>query len=150
MQVGDVAGAVGRGLAAGMLGTAAMTVSSSLEAKLRDRGSSTTPAQAAGEVLGVEPRDEQGEQRFNQLAHWGYGTALGGIRGLIGIAGLTGTAATVAHLAAVWGGEQVVLPGLDVSSPTWKFGPEEFAIDGLHHVVYALGTAAAWSWLQRH
>jgi hypothetical protein len=69
--------ALGRGLVAGLLGTAAMTISSTAEAKLSGRGASTTPAQAAGKVAGVVPRDEAGEQRFNTLAHWGYGTAWG-------------------------------------------------------------------------
>jgi len=43
MRIGDLAGSVGKGLAAGMVGTAAMTVSSSLEAKLRGREASTAP-----------------------------------------------------------------------------------------------------------
>jgi hypothetical protein len=46
---------LGRGLIVGLLGTAAMTVSSTAEAKLTGRGASTTPAAAAGKVLGVEP-----------------------------------------------------------------------------------------------
>jgi hypothetical protein len=53
MKLGDVAEAVGKGLFAGAAGTAAMTVSSTLEAKLRGRGMSTTPAQAATKVLDV-------------------------------------------------------------------------------------------------
>ncbi len=39
MDVGDVAGAVGRGLFAGVVGTAAMTVSSTVERSHRPRGS---------------------------------------------------------------------------------------------------------------
>ena len=39
---------LGRGLIAGLIGTAAMTVSSTAEAKLSGRGPSTTPAAAAG------------------------------------------------------------------------------------------------------
>ncbi len=44
MRVGDLAGSVGKGLVAGLVGTAAMTVSSSLEAELRRRAPSTAPA----------------------------------------------------------------------------------------------------------
>lgn len=79
VQIGGLAAAVGKGLAAGIAGTAAMTVSSTLEANLRGRGASTTPAQAASRLLGVAPVDEQGERRFNNLVHWGYGTAWGAI-----------------------------------------------------------------------
>ena len=46
MGLGDTAAAVGKGLFAGAAGTVAMTISSTLEAKLRDRGSSSAPADA--------------------------------------------------------------------------------------------------------
>jgi hypothetical protein len=52
---------LGRGLIAGLLGTAAMTVSSTAEAKFTGRGASTVPAAAASKVIGVVPRDEAGE-----------------------------------------------------------------------------------------
>ena len=81
MKLGDVAAAVGKGLFADVAGTAAMTASSTLEAKLRGRGASSTPAQAAQKVLGVEPIDEGSEARFSNLVHWGYGTVWGGARG---------------------------------------------------------------------
>lgn len=141
--------AIGQGLLAGLVGTVAMTASSTLEAKIRDRGASTAPADAASKILGVEPRDEAGEQRFNTLVHWGYGTGWGAVRGLIGAAGLEGTTATAAHLAAVWGAEQVVLPALDISPPAWEWGGKEIAVDGLHHLVYAVATGLAYEWLGR-
>jgi hypothetical protein len=104
MSLGDVAAAFfGRGLFAGAAGTAAMTVSSSLEARLRGRGASTAPARAAEKVLGVKPVSEEAEARFSNLAHWGYGTGWGGVRGLLGDAGLSGPKATATHFAAVWG-----------------------------------------------
>lgn len=116
-RLGGVAAAVGKGLAAGLIGTAAMTVSSTLEAKLRGRGSSTTPARAASAVLGVAPVDDEGERRFNNLVHWGYGTGWGAVRGALAALGLSGASATAAHLAAVWGSEQVVLPATGASPP---------------------------------
>jgi hypothetical protein len=73
--------AVGGRLVAGWRGTAAMTVSSTAEAKLSGRGPSTTPAVAAGKIAGVVLRDEAGERRFNTLAHWRYGTPWGLFRG---------------------------------------------------------------------
>jgi hypothetical protein len=88
MRLGDVAADVGKGLFAGVVGTAAMTVSSTLEMKMRGRPASNAPADAAGKVLGVEPKDEKGEARFATLVHWGYGTGWGTVRGLIGAAGL--------------------------------------------------------------
>ncbi|WP_159943300.1 hypothetical protein [Nocardiopsis sp. FR6] len=141
--------AVGRGLLAGLAGTAAMTVSSTAEARLRGRGGSSAPADAAGRVLGVRPSDDAGEQRFATAVHWGYGTAWGAVRGLLGAAGLHGPAAAAAHLALVWGGEQVALPATGTSPPFWDWGAKEVAVDLLHHAVYACATSAAYEWLDR-
>ena len=147
MKLGDVAEAVGKGLCAGAAGTATMTVSSTLEAKLRGRGMSTTPAQAATKVLGVEPKHEAARMRFNNIVHWGYGIAWGSGRGLFTAAGLAGPAASVAHFAVVWGSEQVILPALDVAPPVTEWGAKEIAIDTFHHVVYATVTGIAYSLL---
>jgi len=145
----DTAAAVGRGLFAGAAGTVAMTVSSTLEAKLRKRGSSSAPADAAGKVLGVQPRDEAGEARFATVVHWSYGTSWGAVRGLLHAAGLDGPGAGAAHFAAVWGSAQVMLPLLDVAPPPWESEPKEIAIDAFHHAVYAAFTGLAFSALQR-
>ena len=149
MKLKDVAEAVGKGLFAGAAGTAAMTVSSTLEARLRGRGASTTPAQAAAKVLGVEPKDEASRIRFNNIVHWGYGIGWGSVRGLLAAAGLSGPAATAAHFGLVWGSEQVILPALKVAPPITEWGVEEIAIDTLHHVVYVTGTGIAYSLLDR-
>jgi len=148
-SIGDIAANFGKGLFAGAAGTAVMTVSSTIEMKLSGRGASQTPAQAAEKVLEVEPEDEESEARFSNLVHWGYGTAWGGVLGLLSSAGLSGPTGTVAHLALVWGSEQVVLPALDVSAPVFKYGGKATATDLLHHVVYATATGLAYSYLER-
>jgi len=149
MGLGDTAAAVGKGLFAGAAGTAAMTVSSSLEAKLRERGASSAPADAAGKVLGIQPRDEAGEQRFSNVVHWSYGTSWGAVRGLLHAAGLDGAMAVVAHFAAIWGSAQVMLPALGVAPPAWQSEPKELAIDAFHHAVYAATTGVAFAALER-
>jgi hypothetical protein len=69
------ANAIGDGLVAGFLGTAAMTVSSTLEARLRHRQASTAPARATAKALGITAFDSDlAQARFNDLSHWGYGT----------------------------------------------------------------------------
>ena len=149
MKLGEIAAAFGKGLFAGVAGTAAMTISSTLEAKLRGRGASTAPAQAAAKVLGVEPIDEEAMARFSNLVHWGYGTAWGGVRGLLTAAGLSGPASTAAHLGLLWGSEQVMLPVLEVAPPLPEMGLKEAGIDALHHLVYAAATGMAYSLLDR-
>jgi len=146
-EIVDAAAAAGVGLVAGLIGTAAMTVSSTLEARLRGRGSSTTPAAALKAILGVHPDDERAEQRLNNLAHWGYGTGWGAVRGVISRTGLRGAPAAGAHLAAIWGTEQVVLPATGAAGPAWTWEPKEIGIDLFHHVVYAVATSLAYDWL---
>lgn len=146
----DLAACAGVGALAGLAGTAAMTVSSTVEAKIRGRGSSDTPAKAAGTVLGVQPKDDAGKARFGTFVHWAYGTSWGTVRGLCDVAGLSGPAAAAAHLGAVWTGEQVVLPATGTAAPGWQWGAKEIAIDLLHHAVYAGATSAAYEALDPH
>ena len=149
MSIGDIAANVGKGLFAGVAGTAVMTVSSTLEMKLSGRGASQTPAEAAEKVLKVEPEDEGAEAQFSNPVHWGCGTGWGAVRGLLASAGLSGPVATAVHLGLVWGAEQIVLPALDVSAPVFKYGSKATATDLLHHVVYATATGLAYSYLDR-
>jgi hypothetical protein len=140
-----LASAIGKGLLAGFAGTAAMTVSSTLEAKLRGRAPSSAPARATAKVLGIkEFEDSVAKARFNDLAHWGYGTGWGVLRGLLAAAGMTPRAATVAHGAAIYGAAQVTLPALEIAPPAVFWRKEEIAIDAFHHAVYAAATGAAY------
>jgi hypothetical protein len=143
--INTVADAIGKGLIAGVAGTAAMTVSSTIEAKLRGRASSSAPARATTKVLGIkEFEDDRAQARFSDLSHWGYGTGWGVVRGLLGATGMSPRAATAAHGAAVWGSAQVTLPALEVAPPAIFWGPDEVAIDAFHHLVYAAATGLAY------
>jgi hypothetical protein len=142
------ASAIGDGLVAGFLGTAAMTVSSTVEARLRRRAASTAPARATAKALGIEAfASDRAQARFNDLSHWGYGTGWGVVRGLLGTTGMPAANATAAHGAAVWGSAAVTLPALEVAPPFVFWGREEVAIDLFHHAVYAIATGAAYELL---
>ena len=144
-RVGTVSAAVGRGLAAGLVGTAAMTVSSTVEAKWRGRAFSHAPADATAKALGIKAFvSPQAYDRFSNLAHWGYGTGWGVVRGVLGAVGMRPARATAAHGAAVWGSAAVTLPALDVAPPFVFWGREEVAIDLFHHAVYAVATGLAY------
>src|SRR5215217_5048632 len=137
---------IGRDLVAGFTGTAAMTVSSTLEAKLRGRTPSSAPARATTKALGIkEFEDDRASARFNDLSHWGYGTGWGVVRGLLGMTNLSPKAATAAHGAAIYGAAQVTLPALEVAPPVVFWPKEEIAIDAFHHVVYATATGIAYT-----
>jgi hypothetical protein len=144
-----LAGQIGRGLVAGAIGTAAMTVSSTIEQKRRGREASTAPADAAMKVLGIESFcDDAAKSRFSNVVHWAYGTAWGVPRALLDAAGLSPAAATAAHGGALWGSEQVMLPALGVAPPLWGWGATEVAIDAGHHLVYALTSSLAYEALR--
>jgi hypothetical protein len=142
------ASSIGKGLVAGFAGTAAMTVSSAVEAKLRGRAPSSAPARATAKVLGIASfEDAVAQARFNDLSHWGYGTGWGVVRGLLDAAGLAPRKATAAHGAAVWGSAQVTLPALEIAPPAIFWPKEEIAIDAFHHTVYAVATGIAYQLL---
>jgi len=149
VQLGAAAALVGRGLAAGLVGTAAMTLTSALEARVRGREQGTAPARAAGRALGVAPVDERGERRFNRLVHWAYGTAWGAAPGVLAAVGVPAAPAGVAHLGAVWGAEQVVLPATRAGSAPTHGSPPDAVADFAHHAVYAAATGLAFRWMGR-
>jgi hypothetical protein len=144
---GQVAAAAGVGLAAGLAGTAAMTVSSTMEMKIRGRTGSSAPADAAGKLPGVRPAGEKESKRLSTLVHWAYGTGWGAARGILAALGMPAPTATAAHLALVWGTEQVMLPALQVAPPATRWGAKELAVDGWHHLVCAGVTGAAYELL---
>jgi hypothetical protein len=150
MKVMTAVDSLGKGIVAGLIGTAAMTASSTLEARLRQRPASTAPARATATVLGIESfRDDAAYNRFSTLAHWAYGTGWGIPRALLRAVGLPPAMASAGHAAALWGTEQVMLPVLDVAPPIIFWKAEDVAIDGLHHLVYALATGIAYDLLDR-
>lgn len=141
-----IADGVGKGLLAGFAGTAAMTVSSTLEARWRRRPASSAPARATAKVLGIKEFDgDLAQARFNDLSHWGYGTGWGVVRGLLAAAGLSPRAATASHGAAIYGSAQVTLPALEIAPPVIFWPKQEIAIDAFHHAVYTAATGLAYA-----
>ena len=149
MGTGEVAGAVGKGLAAGIAGTALMTAASTIEMRIQGREASSAPADAAAKVLGVEPKGETEKARFSTVVHWAYGTSWGAVIGLLGAAGLRGRSGAGAHFFAVWGSGLVMLPALGVAPPLREWGPKALATDAFHHLVYAAAAGLAFDALDR-
>jgi hypothetical protein len=143
-----LARAIGNGLVAGFAGTAAMTLSSTIEARLRGREFSDAPARATAKLLGIkEFEDARSKARFSDLSHWGYGSGWGVARGLMREFGLDARKATPAHFAAVWGSALVMLPALEVAPPVVFWNRKEIAIDVFHHLVYATAAGVAYELL---
>jgi hypothetical protein len=145
-----IADGIGKGVLAGFAGTAAMTASSTIEAKLRGRPFSTAPAKAATRALGIETFDDgEAYARFSNLVHWGYGTGWGVARGVMRALGLGPRLATGAHFATLWGSALYTLPKYEVAPPVIEWEAEDVAIDVFHHLVYVGAAALAFEFLDR-
>ncbi|MCD2186910.1 hypothetical protein [Actinomycetospora soli] len=133
-----------RGVVAGAVGTAAMTLSQAIEQRASGRPGSTTPVDGVATVTGITPADQAAQNRLNVAAHWAYGTAWGLARSALDLAGARGPAATALHLLGVVGTEQALTPALGLGRPTPAYGATATLTDLGHHVVYAAAAGTAY------
>src|SRR5690606_28601491 len=136
--IGKFGSALGKGLLAGLAGTAAITISQMIEMKITGRKPSTAPANAATKVLDVKAINVEHKPKFSQEVHWAYGTSWGVTRGLLALSGLKGWAATAVHFGAVMGTAMIMTPALKVAPPVKEWGVGGVLKDALHHAVYAV------------
>lgn len=134
----EIAGAIGKGLMAGAAGTLAITLSQMLEMKITKRKPSDEPAKAAQKVLEVKPETEEDKKQFSQMVHWAYGTSWGLPRSVLSLLGLKGLPATAIHFATIYSTALIMPSSLKVAPPLKEWSAKEFAIDALHHAVYAI------------
>ncbi len=150
ISVGKVAGALGKGLFAGLIGTAAITVSQSIEMILTDREPSTIPADAAAKVLGIQPIDDEKKPALANEVHWLYGTSWGIFRGLLGAMGVKGISATLLHFAAIYGGALTIQPSLDLAPPVKEWNMQTIITEGIHHFFYSLVAGSVYDAIDKN
>jgi hypothetical protein len=161
-------GAFGRGVGAGIAGTAVMTAWQELSAKLQEPEESpgkeeeqpqdpweqaSAPAKVARRMIeGVFQRDVPAEwiPALTHGTHWGYGTAWGAAFGLIqGTRRENPVRAGVAFGTAVWAMSYVQLVPMGLYQPPWKYPPKQLAMDLSYHLAYGAGLGAAYAALDR-
>ncbi|HYP48629.1 MAG TPA: hypothetical protein VEQ61_08345 [Thermoleophilaceae bacterium] len=76
--------AAGRGMAAGLAGTVALSLSETLEMKVTGREASNVPGQVGAGLLGIAPKSDTEMERQSLAVHWAHGVLGGSVRGLIG------------------------------------------------------------------
>jgi hypothetical protein len=131
------------GLAAGAAGTAAMTLSSTIEMKMTGRQASTTPADALEKVSGEDIPDEEKPRTANAM-HLATGMALGLARGAWGtLVSLPEPVRSASFFPIAWSPELVATPALGLSDPPWKMPPKELAVSAVHHLAYTVAAGAA-------
>jgi hypothetical protein len=142
--LGQLGNAIGKGLLAGLAGTAAITLSQMIEMKITKRKPSEAPVKVAQQVTDVKPVNADAKEKVSQEIHWAYGTAWGVARGIVGLTGLKGLPAAAVHFAAIWGTSMIMLPKFKAAPPVTEEDAQTIAIDGLHHAVYALAAGFAY------
>lgn len=137
-----------RALLAAVLGTAAMTLSSTTEMQWRGRAPSTVPGKAANKLLrlvGVPTLEGRTLDILSTWTHWVYGTAWGIVFWAYHVVlDLNLVATGVLFFITVWGAAQVNYGLLKLVPPFWTWGAKDVAIDLFHHTVYVGGTIAGW------
>jgi uncharacterized membrane protein YagU involved in acid resistance len=166
-------GAVARGLAAGVIGTAVMTawqevsmrLESSGEGHAGDGGSgpavaeqdpwerASAPAKVARKFLeGVFDERVPPEKigLLTNVMHWGYGTGWGAIYGLIqGTRPGPALRRGLLFGTAVWAMSYVTLVPMGLYQPPWKYSPNEVALDISYHLAYGAGVGAGYAAVDR-
>ena len=154
-------GALARGVVAGVVGTAAMDLVQFVRYKLgggndrllawefsaglKDWEQAPAPAHIGKRVVeGVFQRQLPPERAalVNNLAHWGYGIAWGGLFGLVeGSLRAPRVRHGLALGATVWTASYVLLPLAGLYRPIWEYDAKVLAKDLGDHLVYGLGAA---------
>jgi hypothetical protein len=157
-----------RGLAAGVIGTAAMTAAQVLPSKLKSsedtsggqENSPRDPWEEAPVPALVAKRIAEGVFHkevspdlipvLTNAMHWGYGTTWGAVYGLTH-ARTSGRPLRngVMFGVAVWALSYVQLVPMGLYEPPWKYSPKELASDVGYHLAYGAGVGAGHSLISR-
>jgi hypothetical protein len=139
----------GKGLVAGAVGVAVMTLAEKVEQAFTDRPNSFVPAHTLERLLGLPTKPDGQRRGFNLAMHWGQGIALGALRGVMAEGGLRGPWAsamfTVVRLTADQTQENIT----GVGAPPWTWPRNELLIDLLHKGIYGFTTGVVADRLAR-
>jgi hypothetical protein len=130
-----------KGLIAGVIGTAAMTVAENVEQKITHRSDSYVPARTMSRHLHLRSPDRKSLAR-NWTMHWGTGAVVGMARGVIAANGLRSAMGSTLHLGLRLSTDQFLENRAGTSRPPTRWPREELAIDLFHKAVYAYVTGA--------
>ena len=130
---------IGRGMAAGLAGTAVMTAGEKLEQALTGRPDSYVPARTLAHLLGLARPDEDSLAR-NWLMHYGTGAAAGVLRGAMSRANVRGPAASFMHTWIRLATDQTLENATGVGAPPVTWPRSELVIDVAHKAIYSFAT----------
>ena len=141
----SVAGVVGRGFAAGVVGTVALTIAEKAEMKLTGREPSTIPGQVGARLSGHDPQaDADLVERLNPVVHWAHGISMGVVRASLDAAGMSRRSASVAFFPMLWGSDAALYATLGIAPPPWRWSRGDLATDLYGKGVLAFATSGAY------
>jgi len=136
----ELARASAVGVAAGLVGVAAMSVGEKIEQTLTKRPDSFLPARALMTLLGRRPGDGEQPPGWNQAMHWSTGALLGALRGVWSVTGMRGPLANTWHTATRLAFDQTVENITGVGAPPQSWPVHEQVVDVLHKALYSVVT----------
>jgi len=133
-----------KGLAAGVVSTAAMTLSEKLEQAKTGRQDSMVTTEV-GAIL-TKPRLKTGAQaaKLGQVVHWAHGITWGAIRGLLGLTPLNAFAASAIHYVSLWTSDALLYRTLKIEPLPNKWGKKALLTDLFHKLVLSGVTSAVF------
>jgi hypothetical protein len=138
-----MSGVLARGLVAGAVGVAAMTLAEKLEQAFTKRPNSYVPAHTLERLLGLPHRPDHERLLLNWAMHWGQGIALGAIRAQMAQRGYRGPIGSFLYLNLRLLNDQTLENATGVGAPPWTWPVDEQVVDLLHKAIYAYATGAA-------
>ncbi|MDP9371247.1 MAG: hypothetical protein M3Q65_02065 [Chloroflexota bacterium] len=135
-------GAALRGLVAGAAGVAAMTAAEKVEQLFTRRPNSFVPGHTLERLLGLPPKPDAERLWLNWAMHWGQGTALGAVRGLMAARGLRGPVGSFLFTNLRLLTDQTLENATGAGAPPWTWPVDEQALDLLHKAIYAFAAGA--------
>jgi len=141
-MAGMSAAAAYKGLLAGMVGTAAMTLAEKLEQSFTGRPDSYVLAHTLERLLRQPHKPDDERLGMNWVMHWSQGIMLGAVRGWMAEAGLRGPMGSFLHMNLRLLNDQTLENATGVGAPPWTWPVDEQAIDLMGKGVYAFVTGA--------
>ena len=135
--IGKIGSAIGRGIIAGLAGTAAITLTQFIEKQINHKEPNFAPADAACKALGLEASDREKRGKLSREVHWTYGTLWGVARGLLSLVHIKKSPATIIHFGAIYYTALTIQPDFEVSSPVSEWSKQDILLDAFNHAVYA-------------
>lgn len=135
-----------RGVAAGLVGVAAMTAGEKLEQALTKRPNSYVPARALLTLLSRHPGDKDEPTVWNHAMHWGTGAVLGALRGVWSVTGIRGPMANMWHTVTRLSFDQTIENATGVGAPPMSWPVQEQIVDVLHKAIYSAATGMVADW----